>query len=77
MFGTKKVLGYRSHSSLLKSTLTNKGIDTRAIAPLIIIHYSMLVTAILGLLAPLAAYTSYYFMFAILVAQVVLLNLGQ
>ena len=34
------------------------------------IHYSMLVTAILGLLAPLAAYTSYYFIFAILVAQV-------
>ena len=31
----------------------------------------MLVTAILGLLAPLAAYTSYYFIFAILVAQVV------
>ena len=32
----------------------------------------MLVTAILGLLAPLAAYTSYYFIFAILVAQVVI-----
>ena len=34
-------------------------------------NFSMLVTAILGLLAPLAAYTSYYFIFAILVAQVV------
>ena len=34
-------------------------------------NHSMLVTAILGLLAPLAAYTSYYFIFAILVAQVV------
>ena len=33
---------------------------------------SMLITAILGFLAPLAAYTSYYFIFAILVAQVVL-----
>ena len=32
----------------------------------------MLITAILGFLAPLAAYTSYYFIFAILVAQVVL-----
>ena len=32
---------------------------------------SMLITAILGFLAPLAAYTSYYFIFAILVAQVV------
>ena len=31
----------------------------------------MLITAILGFLAPLAAYTSYYFIFAILVAQVV------
>ena len=32
---------------------------------------SMLITAILGFLAPLAAYTSYYFIFAVLVAQVV------
>jgi len=34
-----------------------------------VLGYSMLITAILGFLAPLAAYTSYYFIFAILVAQ--------
>ena len=41
------------------------------------IHFSMLVTAILGLLAPLAAYTSYYLIFAILVAQVCLISSSQ
>ena len=59
MYGTKKVLGYRSCSLCYSSEPWER------------FHLSMLITAILGFLAPLAAYTSYYFIFAILVAQVV------
>ena len=61
MYGTKKVLGYRScPCPLCYSSESWK-----------CLLLSMLITAILGFLAPLAAYTSYYFIFAILVAQVV------